>query len=226
MLKGAAFKEEFSKRTRELVMEFYRLIDEATNKKLKIFSKQGLSETEIGKLFQRHAVDSGNNIRLAVVDGIWGLEQKFNDEIKSAMSSAKALKELANETNSTLLVLSHSKTGVLKHTRNQHDFVLGGRKILSNIESFISMSLCVNPAETNWDTADYSYRKGIIYMRMFDRRDGLIGEVDVIAKTSPYVEFEATYDNPKDYEARKPTGNGGVGKGPIGTEHSVKGRRF
>lgn len=202
-----AFKAAFAEETRKLLNDVYAKIELALNGKLKVFSKQGLSEDEIAKLFQRYYVESNRHIRMAVIDGIWGLEQKFNDEIKSAMTSAKALKTLANDTNSTLLVLSHSKTGVAKHIRNQHDYVLGGRKILSNFDSFVSMSLCIDPAETDWDNADYRYRRGNIYMRMSDRRDGIIGEIDVISKLSPYVEFEATYDNPKDYEAKKPTGN-------------------
>lgn len=204
------YNNELNSLLKPFIKELYLKIDEILNGNLKMYSEQGLSEDDIAKLFQRYYVETGKNIRLAVIDGIWGLKQSVNDEIKSAMVSASAIKKLANDTNSTIIALSHSKTGVAKHIRNQHEYVLGGRKILSNFDSFISLSLCINNAETDWDNADFRYRRDVVFLRSSDRRDGIEGQVDVIANISKFVEFEATDDNPRNYEVKKDNGAQGT----------------
>lgn len=164
-------------------------------------SKPGAKPEEISNTIDAHEQRTGNKIRFGVVDGIWGLHQWTTNNISSAMKNASELKEAVKKSLTPFLVLSHSKTGTSKHFRNQHDCVLGGRQILSNLDGFISMSKIIDPSRSDMENHEYMYRSDYVWMRYDNRRES--GDViDVIGEISEQMRILETDFNPADFESR------------------------
>lgn len=185
---------------------FMKRIFDRLGDNLLIHSKQGAKPNEIANTIESHELKTGKKIRFGVVDGIWGLHQWYKDEISSAIKNAQEVKEMVKRILTPFLVLSHSKTGTEKHFRNQHDYVLGGRKILSNLDGFIAMSKIIDQNRSNMDEKDYIYRDDFVWMRYDNRREGR-GVIDVIGEIGENLRILETNFNPRDYEIKSTEGS-------------------
>jgi KaiC/GvpD/RAD55 family RecA-like ATPase len=155
--------------TRNDYQTLVKALSERMNHNLFMHNKAGITCEGIITLVNDIKEQSGKEIKIIGIDGIGSLG-RGGGEIEGLIENSALLKEVAKETNTAILVLSHTNSEPSKHFRSQDLKIRGGMKMRANFDATISHSLCVNKVESNIKENDYKYHELLYWARLYNKR--------------------------------------------------------
>ena len=144
---------------------------------------------------------TGKKAKLVGIDSIGAMKQTKGEEILSIIENSKQLKDVAKETNTAVIFINHTASGITKHHRNQDERVRGGMKIRANADAMISVSLVLDAEESNLNlrNPDYKYINDLVWIRLYNKRES--GNIlDIVAKLESNFTLSDTGLDPKEFE--------------------------
>lgn len=157
--------------SRERFRELTKAIEDRLGGNMYTNFSAGLSCVEI--LEEKERIEKLHNTEICfiVVDGISHLDTNGLGEIPGAIENSALLKELAKESNTAVIFISHTNGEAQDHFRAQYKFIRGGKKVKGNIDGSISMSRIIDVDASNLTNKEYRYKNDTFWYMLNDERN-------------------------------------------------------
>jgi len=190
----------------EMTPELFKELEEKLKGRLYIITSSGWSEEGIFATIEKIREETGKNVGLVAIDGLSQMEDKKNDEIKSAIYNSEICKKIAKHANAgagtVVVALIHLSGGPPDDHRNTDKFVRGGTKVINNMDLYFCHSKIIDQDESNMESGDIFYHRNMFYLRLKDKRGS--GEIiSKIIKVYRPTRIEALEIEPSELEVKK-----------------------
>lgn len=190
----------------EATEEVLKELEEKLRGKLYIITSSGWSEEGIFATIETIREETGKNVGLVAIDGLSQMEDKKNDEIKSAIYNSEVCKKIAKHANggvgTVVVALIHLSGGPPDDHRNTDKFVRGGTKVINNMDLYFCHSKLVDKDESDLENGDIFYHRNMFYLRLKDKRGS--GEIiSKIIKVYRPTRIEPLEIDPSEMEVKK-----------------------
>lgn len=168
---------------------------------LHMYPGANLEPSEIVNIIREKETELKRKICLFGVDSISMMKVRGDNIGFNSGQMSKELKEVAKETNTTIISINHARTDCPTFERNVSDYVLGGQAFVNNCDAFFSFSSVADKALSDMtkQIPDYVLIPGIKYVRFVNKR-GSGNTINKIIQFLPNGRITSLPDKPSDFE--------------------------
>lgn len=185
------------------IAAFISQMMERVNRNMLVYTGSGFDEKNIISTIQKIEAKENKKIRMVIIDGITQMNNYGLEEMPAAIKNSGICKEIAKNTDTTVIGLLHVSGKVDKTIRDTGTIVRGGQKIIANMDGYFSTSLLVDKQSTEAleNETDIIFLPGKMYLRYTDKRSGL-GVTNAILEVQSNLHLRQEICDPNSYEVK------------------------
>lgn len=187
------------------IMEMQDKVAEIIGNYLHVYNGVDVEPEDVEGIIKSKEDEIKRKIVLVGIDSVSGMKLYNDSEAMTALKLSKGIKEAAKNSHTAIITINHANSSCPKTERDCSQYVRGGQKFCDNADAFLSMSVVVSAAESNFEKnpPDLIYARGIAYMRFVNKR-GSGNTINKILKFEDNGRVSVSGDSPSSYEVDIP----------------------
>jgi len=187
--------------TDDNITEMCKQVEVQIEDNLQMYPGSNLDPSEITNLIREAEKELKKQVCLFGVDSISMMKTHGDNIGFNSGKMSKELKEVAKETNTTIISINHARTDCPTFERNVSDYVLGGQAFINNCDAYFSFSSVADKelSDVTKQIPDYVLMPGIKYVRFVNKR-GTGNTIDKIIQFLPNGRIHALPDKPSSFD--------------------------